>query len=127
DLTEFGMIPEFVGRLPVCCSLAPLDEAALIRILCEPRNAITKQYQKLFEMENAELEFTDEALRIIAHRALARETGARALRSVVEEIMLEYMYDLPDMKSGVRYVVSGDVASGEADLLAAGRLRKESA
>ncbi len=127
DLTEFGMIPEFVGRLPVCCALSPLDEEALVRILREPRNAITKQYEKLFEMENAQLEFTAEALRIIAQRAMERETGARALRSVVEELMLEYMYDLPDMKAGVTYSVTDEVATGDADLLAPGRLRKESA
>jgi ATP-dependent Clp protease ATP-binding subunit ClpX len=127
DLIEFGMIPEFVGRLPVVCPLRPLDKAALIRILVEPRNAITKQYQKLFEMENAKLEFTPDALNEIAERAIERDTGARALRAIVEEAMLEYMYELPELKPGGTYVVTGGVIRAEDDLLKSGRLRKESA
>jgi ATP-dependent Clp protease ATP-binding subunit ClpX len=127
DLVEFGMIPEFVGRLPVICPLQPLDLAALLRILKEPKNAIVRQYQKLFEMEGATLEFTDEALTEIASRALQRETGARALRSVVEEFMLEYMYELPEVKSGGRYIITPSVVRGEQDLLDPARLRKESA
>ncbi len=127
DLIEFGMIPEFVGRLPVACTLAPLDAAALTRILREPRNALVRQFQKLFEMEEAKLEFTDEALHEIATRALDRDTGARALRSIVEEIMLNYMYDLPDQKRGMTYVVTPEVVRGEQDLLGASRVRKESA
>src|SRR5262249_33813350 len=93
DLIEFGVIPEFVGRLPVVCTLAPLDSDALKRILTEPRNALTKQYAKLFRMENAALEFTSESLDEIAARAQERDTGARALRSIVEEFMLDYMYE----------------------------------
>jgi ATP-dependent Clp protease ATP-binding subunit ClpX len=127
DLIEFGMIPEFVGRLPVMCALHPLDEEALISILTQPRNAIVKQYRKLFQMEGAELEFTDEALRIIAHKALARETGARALRSVVEEIMLDYMFRLPEIKHVAPYIVTPEVVRSEADLLAPRQPQKESA
>src|SRR6266478_1183464 len=94
DLIEFGMIPEFIGRLPVIAPLEPLDEDALIRILTEPRNALVRQYQKLFEMEGAELEFTPAALKLIAKRARERDTGARALRSIVEEVMTEIMFEL---------------------------------
>ncbi len=127
DLIEFGMIPEFVGRLPVQCALRPLDRDALIQILTEPRNSLVKQYQKLFEMEGASLEFTQEGLLEIAARAIERDTGARALRSIVEEIMLNHMFELPDMKTGAHYVVTPGVVRGEEDLLRPGRLRKESA
>jgi len=127
DLIEFGMIPEFVGRMPVICTLEPLDKRALVRILTEPRNALVKQYQKLFEMENARLEFTPAALELIATMALERDTGARALRSVVERFMLDYMFDLSEVRSGLTYTVTPAVVRGEEDLLAAGRLRKESA
>jgi len=127
DLIEYGMIPEFVGRLPVVSPLAPLTKEALARILIEPRNAIVKQYQKLFEIEKSKLEFTREALEEIALAAMKRDTGARALRSVVEEFMIDYMYDLPDRKPHHTYVVTPDVVRGEADLLAAGKVHKESA
>ena len=127
DLIEFGMIPEFVGRLPVICSLQPLDKDVLVRILTEPRNAVLKQYQKLFELEKAKLECTPSALEEIAVRALKRDTGARALRSVVEELMLDYMFELPDLKRGSTYTLTEEVVRGEADLLASSRLRKESA
>jgi ATP-dependent Clp protease ATP-binding subunit ClpX len=127
DLIEYGMIPEFVGRLPVHCALSPLDEEALVRILVEPRNAIVKQYQKFFELENAKLEFTPEALKEIAQRALERDTGARALRSVVEEFMLHHMYDLPERTPGGAYVVTREVVRGEEDLLRPAKARKESA
>jgi ATP-dependent Clp protease ATP-binding subunit ClpX len=112
DLCEFGMIPEFVGRLPVLAPLDPLDEDALMRILTEPRNALVRQYQKLFEMEGAELEFEDGALREIARKAMARDTGARGLRSIVEDLMLDIMYELPDLESKGKHVVSEDVAKG---------------
>jgi ATP-dependent Clp protease ATP-binding subunit ClpX len=112
DLCEFGMIPEFVGRLPVLAPLDPLDEDALIRILTEPRNALVRQYQKLFEMEGAELAFEDAALREIAKKAKSRDTGARGLRSIVEEIMLDIMYELPDLESKGRHVVTEEVARG---------------
>ncbi len=127
DLIEYGMIPEFVGRLPVICSLRPLDREALVRILVEPKNAIVKQYQKLFELEGARLKFTDAALEVIAERAMARDTGARALRAVVEEFMLPYMFELPDVKPQGTYTVTPEVVRGEADLLRPGKVRKESA
>jgi ATP-dependent Clp protease ATP-binding subunit ClpX len=127
DLIEFGMIPEFVGRLPVMCPLQPLDREALVRILQEPRNAIIKQFARLFEMESAKLEFTPEALAEIAELAQKRDTGARALRSIVEEFMLDYMFRLPELPPGGTYVVTAEVVRGEADLLAPARLRKESA
>lgn len=95
DLLKYGMIPEFVGRLPVMVTLSALDEAALIKILKEPKNALVKQYQKLFEMDNAQLEFTDEALEVIAKEAIKRKTGARGLRSIMEDIMTDVMYELP--------------------------------
>src|SRR5438132_1356287 len=95
DLIEFGMIPEFVGRLPVMAPLDPLDEESLVRILTEPRNALVRQYQKLFEMEGADLEFSPQALREIAHRARQRDTGARGLRSIVEELLMDIVIDPP--------------------------------
>jgi len=127
DLMEFGIIPEFVGRLPVIATLNPLDEASLIRILTEPKNALVKQYQKFFELEGAELHFTPEALAVIARRALERDTGARALRGVTEELMLDVMYDLPEIKSRGRYVVTEAVASGKMSLFESRESRKESA
>ncbi len=127
DLIEFGMIPEFVGRLPVLCPLRPLEQDSLVKILTEPRNAIVRQFQRLFEMENAKLEFAPDALHEIARRALERDTGARALRAVVEEFMMEYMYELPELKAGGAYTVTPEVVRGEVDLFAAMRLRKESA
>jgi ATP-dependent Clp protease ATP-binding subunit ClpX len=112
DLIEFGMIPEFIGRLPVLAPLDPLDEEALMRILTEPKNALTRQYQKLFEMEGAELEFEETALREIARKAKERDTGARGLRSIVEEVMLDIQYELPDMEQKAKYTVTGDVVKG---------------
>src|SRR5262245_46629610 len=116
DLIEFGMIPEFIGRLPVIAPLDPLDEEALMRILTEPKNALVRQYQKLFEMENAELEFDESALREIARRAKERDTGARGLRSIVEEVMLDIQYELPDMEHKAKYVVDAAVVKGERPL-----------
>jgi ATP-dependent Clp protease ATP-binding subunit ClpX len=116
DLVEFGMIPEFVGRLPVIAPLEPLDEEALVRILTEPRNALIKQYQKLFEMEGAELEFQPTALREIARLARVRDTGARGLRSIVEEIMTDIMFELPDMEAKGKFSVSEAVVRGEQSL-----------
>ncbi|MEM8872882.1 MAG: ATP-dependent Clp protease ATP-binding subunit ClpX [Planctomycetota bacterium] len=118
DLVEFGMIPEFVGRLPVVATLAPLDVATLVNILTAPKNAITKQYERFFEMEGCKLEFTPGALQIIAERALKRETGARALRAVCEEIMLDLMYELPDKGDGGTYVIDEDIVEGRGDLFA---------
>jgi ATP-dependent Clp protease ATP-binding subunit ClpX len=116
DLIEFGMIPEFIGRLPVLAPLDPLDEESLMRILTEPRNALVRQYQKLFEMEGAELEFSEPALREIARMARERDTGARGLRSIVEEIMLEIQYELPDIEAKSKYTVTDAVVRGEVPL-----------
>jgi ATP-dependent Clp protease ATP-binding subunit ClpX len=113
DLIEFGMIPEFVGRLPIIAPLDPLNEDTLIRILTEPKNALVRQYQKLFEMEGAELEFEPKALFEIARKAKARDTGARGLRSIVEEIMLEVMYELPDLEHKGKHVVTEAIVRGE--------------
>jgi len=122
------MIPELVGRLPVITTLDPLDSESLVRILTEPRNALVKQYQKLFEYEGCQLEFTTGALQAIAEKALERETGARALRSVLEGIMLEAMYELPDAHESGKIVVSKPVVTGAERLIPAKpRRRRESA
>ena len=109
DLLKYGMIPEFVGRLPVMVTLSALDEKALVKILREPKNALVKQYQKLFEMDNSQLEFTDEALAQIAQEAIKRKTGARGLRSILEDIMLEIMYELPRRNDIQKCVVTKEV------------------
>ena len=128
DLIAYGMIPEFAGRLPVITALNPLDVDALVQILTEPKNALAKQYQKFFELEDCHLEFSPEALTLLAERAIERDTGARALRAVMEEIMLDPMYDLPDQKEPATYVVTEDVVKGDAPLLKnKARRRKESA
>ncbi|MDH5594586.1 MAG: ATP-dependent Clp protease ATP-binding subunit ClpX [Gammaproteobacteria bacterium] len=114
DLIKFGLIPEFVGRLPVLATLTELDEDALIKILTEPKNAITKQYAKLFEMEDCEVEFRDEALRAVARKAMERKTGARGLRSILEQILLDTMYDLPSMDEVTKVVVDADVIDGKS-------------
>jgi ATP-dependent Clp protease ATP-binding subunit ClpX len=113
DLIKFGLIPEFVGRLPVVATLDELDEDALISILVEPKNALTKQYRRLFEMEGADLEFRDDALRAIARRAMKRKTGARGLRTILEGILLDTMYELPSMRSARKVVVDEAVIVGE--------------
>jgi len=116
DLIEFGMIPEFIGRLPVLAPLDPLDEEAMLRILTEPKNALVRQYQKLFEMEGAEVEFDPKSLTEIARLAKARETGARGLRSIVEEVMMDVMYELPDLEHKGKYLITADVVRGERKL-----------
>ena len=130
DLVQFGMIPELVGRVPGITTLRQLDEGSLVRILTEPRNALVKQYQQLFLMANATLEFTDDAMHEIARQALTRDVGARALRSVIEEIMLDLMYDLPEQqdKAG-QYEITLEMVKGEVDanLFAARKIKKESA
>src|SRR5688500_4530387 len=118
DLVEYGMIPELVGRVPVLAPLRPLDVDSLVKVLSEPRNAIVRQYQKLFEMENAELEFTEESLRAVAHKAYERQTGARGLRSIIEELMLDIMFELPEQGAGRRYVVTPEVVMGKQPLFA---------
>src|ERR1700757_1918395 len=127
DLIEFGMIPEFIGRLPVIAPLDPLDEEALMRILTEPKNALVRQYQKLFEMEGAELEFDASSLREIARMARERDTGARGLRCIVEEVMNDIMFDLPDMESKGKYLVTDAVVKGEATLFEKKTADKKSA
>jgi ATP-dependent Clp protease ATP-binding subunit ClpX len=116
DLIEFGMIPEFVGRLPLIAPLEPLDADALVSILSNPRNALVKQYKKFFRMEGADVEFTPEALRLIAEKAMRRDTGARALRAVCEEIMLDLMYQLPEQSRGASYVIDEDIVEGRSQL-----------
>jgi len=113
DLIRFGLIPEFVGRLPVVATLDELDEDALVTILVEPRNALTKQYRKLFEMEGCDLEFRDDALRAVAQRAMQRKTGARGLRTILENVLLDTMYDLPAMVNATKVVVDEGVVTGE--------------
>ena len=112
DLLKFGLIPEFVGRLPVIATLEDLDVAALVKILVEPKNALVKQYAKLFDMENVELSFTDDALTAIARKAIERKTGARGLRSILESILLDTMFDLPSMEGVGEVVVDKDVVAG---------------
>ena len=114
DLLKFGLIPEFVGRLPVIATLEDLDEEALIKILTEPKNALVKQYETLFEMENVKLTFSDDALSAIAKRAIVRKTGARGLRSIMEGILLDTMYDLPSFDGVEEVVINAEVVSGEA-------------
>ncbi|MBI3771654.1 MAG: ATP-dependent Clp protease ATP-binding subunit ClpX [Gammaproteobacteria bacterium] len=114
DLIKFGLIPEFVGRLPVVATLNELDEDALIQILTEPRNSITKQYIKLFEMEGCEVEFREDALRAIARKAMDRKTGARGLRSILEHVLLDTMYDLPSLDNVSKVVIDEGVIGGES-------------
>ncbi len=130
DVLQFGMIPELIGRLPVITPLMPLTADTLVNILTEPKNALVRQYQYLFSMENAELEFTSDALHALADKALKRDTGARALRSVMEELMLELMYELPDLdNNGAKYIIDEDAVTGKRPKLADLRVKqkKESA
>jgi ATP-dependent Clp protease ATP-binding subunit ClpX len=126
DILEFGLIPELVGRLPVISSLQPLDEAALVNVLTEPKNALVKQYQKMFGLENCTLEFTDEALRAIARRAMKKETGARGLRSILEDTMLDIMFDLPDHQ-GATYVINERNVEGTEPVIPLREARTKSA
>ena len=112
DILEFGLIPELVGRLPVLSALRPLDTDALVRVLKEPKNALTKQYQKLFGMENCDLQFTESALQSIARKAQEKDTGARGLRSIIEEVMLDIMFELPE-HAGSSYVIDEDMVAGK--------------
>lgn len=109
DLVKFGIIPEFIGRLPVIATLDELDEEALIQILTEPKNALTKQYQYLFDMEGADLTFEKDALTAIAKKAMKRKTGARGLRSIIENALLETMYELPSMDNAKTVTVTREV------------------
>ena len=114
DLIKFGLIPEFVGRLPIIALLEELDEAALISILTEPKNALTKQYRKLFDMEGADIEFREDALQVVAKKATQRKTGARGLRSILENVLLETMYELPSMKNVTKVVIDAATVEGES-------------
>jgi ATP-dependent Clp protease ATP-binding subunit ClpX len=114
DLLKFGLIPEFIGRLPVLATLEDLDEEALVKILTEPKNALSKQYQRLFDMEDVKLTFQDDALVAIAGKAIERKTGARGLRSIMEGILLDTMFDLPSMDSVEEIVINRDVVEGKA-------------
>ena len=114
DLLKFGLIPEFVGRLPVVATLADLDESALVEILTRPKNALVKQYQRLFEMEDVRLEFSEDALKNIAHKAIQRRTGARGLRSIMESILLDPMFDLPGLAGVESILVNKEVVEGRA-------------
>jgi ATP-dependent Clp protease ATP-binding subunit ClpX len=115
DLLKFGLIPEFVGRLPVIATVDKLAEADLMRILVEPRNALTKQYQKLFEIDHVDLEFTDDAIEAIADQAMLRGTGARGLRAILEEVLLNVMYDVPSREDIAKVVVTGEVVSNNVN------------
>ncbi|EDX79725.1 MAG: ATP-dependent Clp protease ATP-binding subunit ClpX [Alphaproteobacteria bacterium] len=117
DLMRFGLIPEFIGRLPVLATLEDLDETALVTILTEPKNALVKQYKRLFEMENVELTFTDDALIAVAKKAITRKTGARGLRSILEGILLETMFELPTFEGVEEVVVNAEVIDGKAQPL----------
>ena len=117
DLLKFGLIPEFVGRLPVLATLEDLDQDALVTILTEPKNALVKQYQRLFELENTKLNFTEDALNAIAKRAIERKTGARGLRSILEEILLDTMFDLPGLDEVTEVVVNEEAVSAESNPL----------
>jgi ATP-dependent Clp protease ATP-binding subunit ClpX len=111
DLLRFGMIPEFIGRVPVIASLGELDEEALVDILTKPRNALIKQYQRLFEMEGVILKFTDDALKAVAKEAISRKTGARGLRAILEEVMLDVMYDLPSKENARECIIDDEVVT----------------
>ena len=128
DVISYGMIPEMVGRLPIITTLSALDEQALVEILTEPKNALVRQYQKLFEMEKADLKFTDKALRLIAKKAIERDTGARALRAIMEELMVDLMFQLPEEPANGKYTITPDVIDGKVDLFKkAKNQKKESA
>jgi ATP-dependent Clp protease ATP-binding subunit ClpX len=117
DLIKYGLIPEFVGRLPVAATLAELDEDQLVQILLEPKNAITKQYIRLFDMEGCDLEFREDALRAVAKKSMERKTGARGLRSIMENVLLDTMYDLPSMDDITKVVIDEGVINGESEPL----------
>jgi ATP-dependent Clp protease ATP-binding subunit ClpX len=112
DLLKYGLIPEFIGRLPVVATLEDLDEPALKRILLEPKNALVKQYQRLFEMESVNLSLAEEALGAVAHKAIERKTGARGLRSIMESVLLDTMFDLPSLEGVQEVVISKQVVEG---------------
>ena len=115
DLLKYGLIPEFIGRLPITATLDDLDEKSLVKILLEPKNSLIKQYQRLFEFENVELEFKDEAISEIAKKAISKKTGARGLRSILENILLKTMFDLPDMENVIKVTVDSAAVKGKSE------------
>jgi ATP-dependent Clp protease ATP-binding subunit ClpX len=119
DLLEFGLIPEFVGRLPVTAALHPLSAKDLVRIMIEPKNAVIRQYQKFFEMEGATLEYTDEALLALAEKALKKDTGVRAVRAILEDLLIDVLYELPEIRRKKKFLLTPEVVSKEASLLPA--------
>lgn len=128
DVIEYGMIPEIMGRLPIITSLEALDEDALVEILTKPKNALVRQYKRLFEMEEAELEFTDDALKLLAQKAIERDTGARALRAITEQVMIDLMYQLPEEPKGEKYTITNDIIEGKTGIFENRKKgRKESA
>ena len=127
DLLKFGIIPEFIGRIPVVATLELLDEDALMRILQEPKNALVKQYRKLFELDNVDLEFQDDALRAIAKKAIDRNTGARGLRSIVESVMMETMYEIPSREDIKKVIVTKDSVNDESQPIIVLKDKEESA
>ena len=116
DLVQFGLIPEFIGRLPVITSLQTLDRDALVRVLTEPKNALTRQFEAIFQLQDKQLSFTQEGLEKIASTAIERETGVRALRSIIEDILLDLLYELPNRKDSTEFVVDADVVTGKRSL-----------
>ena len=116
DILQYGLIPELVGRLPIVSYLQPLDEESLVRVLKEPKNALTKQYEALFKMEHSDLKFTDDALYAIANKALEKGVGARGLRGIMEEVMLDIMYELPDQEEGATYTIDDNIVTGTRGL-----------
>ena len=116
DILAYGMIPELVGRMPVISSLTPLDHNGLVRVLTEPKNALLRQYKTLFEMEECSLEFSEKAIEAIAGRALTKGTGARGLRSVVEDVMVDIMFELPDQPKGSKYIIDDQIVMGKRHL-----------
>ena len=112
DLIKYGLIPEVIGRMPIIVTLDDLDEKSLVKILLEPKNSLIKQYQRLFEFENVQLEFKDDAVKEIARKAISKKTGARGLRSILENILLKTMFELPDMENVIKVTVDSPAAKG---------------
>ena len=115
DLIKYGLIPEFIGRMPIIATLDDLDEKSLIKILKEPKNSLIRQYQRLFQFEDVELEFKEEAIVEISKKAIAKKTGARGLRSILENILLKTMFELPDMENVIKVTVDGGAAIGQSE------------
>ena len=115
DLIKYGLIPEFIGRMPIIATLNDLDKKSLVKILKEPKNSLIKQYKRLFEFENVELEFQDEAIEEIAKKAISKKTGARGLRSILENILLKTMFELPDMENVIKVTVDGSSVKGNSE------------